>query len=585
LNTSAKTYSKGLALSIFLSCIGLLYWYGPNINHPGIRFNESGDGLKNYYTVEYHVLYDSTAWHFQGMNYPYGDNVVFTDDQPIIANFLRFLQQHQIIDLKGRVITLMNLFMLSGIAVCAFFLCLVFFEFSVPWWYAAICAAAISFLSPQLPRFNGHYALAYSFYIPLIWFLWIRYFKRPALWVSFSIAIIIILASFVHLYYLPIALLFGGLAWIFYYFRYRPNPSSLVLNAFIQLILPLLIVKLWLGLTDHITDRPSHPYGFTDYRAFYEGVFLPVGMQIGNFISLHIKQIRPLKFENYSYVGLAADLFMFVVLFRFFKQMFTWKWKNVLPTNNRLLNLFFVAGFIVLLISLGIPFLIHPQWLDYMGPLQQFRSFGRFAWVFFYVLNVCAFVWYFNLWQAKRTKPLAILYILIPLFLIVYDDFQFPRLPVPDIQAVANKKTILPKINPASFQAILPLPYFFYGGEGVGFDDSCDNVEAAEELSLKTGLPLIASNMSRTSTSEALKNVAFARDDSMPLKVLADYKNRKPILITTTENCSLTPREKHWISMGSFLSGSGTTKYYSFSTDSIESFNRHEERFRLTLKK
>ena len=36
-------------------------------------FEDGGDGLKNYYTLDYYVKHDD-GWHFTGMNYPYGEN-------------------------------------------------------------------------------------------------------------------------------------------------------------------------------------------------------------------------------------------------------------------------------------------------------------------------------------------------------------------------------------------------------------------------------------------------------------------------------------------------------------------------------
>ena len=56
-------------------------------------FEDGGDGLKNYYTLDYYVKHDD-GWHFTGMNYPYGENIIYTDNQPILALTLRWIDQH-----------------------------------------------------------------------------------------------------------------------------------------------------------------------------------------------------------------------------------------------------------------------------------------------------------------------------------------------------------------------------------------------------------------------------------------------------------------------------------------------------------
>ena len=53
-------------------------------------FNDEGDGLKNYFTMAYYIANDS-GWHFSGMNYPYGEFISFTDNQPILSWLLTVL--------------------------------------------------------------------------------------------------------------------------------------------------------------------------------------------------------------------------------------------------------------------------------------------------------------------------------------------------------------------------------------------------------------------------------------------------------------------------------------------------------------
>jgi hypothetical protein len=70
---------------VLLLTIGLTYI--DFFQKPGLLFSAAGDGMKNYFTFLYHVKHDSTYWKFEGMNYPFGENIVFTDNQPIMGGF------------------------------------------------------------------------------------------------------------------------------------------------------------------------------------------------------------------------------------------------------------------------------------------------------------------------------------------------------------------------------------------------------------------------------------------------------------------------------------------------------------------
>jgi hypothetical protein len=569
--TTANRF-KALLLVLVLGSICTWYWYGDYVRNPGLRFNSNEDALKNYYTVQYHVLYDTSAWHFGGMNYPYGDHVVFTDNQPVFSNLLWLIHQHHIVNLNGRVYAIMNLAMLAGILLAAVFLCLILLEFEVPWWYAAPAAIAIAFLSPQLTRFYGHYALSYAFYIPVVWYLWLRYFKKPALWRSLVICAVNIFMAFIHLYYLPMGIFLGLSLWLFYYFRTRPAIGNTILNIVIQVILPLLVVKVWLAVTDHITDRPTSPYGFTAYRAFWEGVFLPVKMQIGNLISHYIVLIRDVGLENKSYIGLAADIICGIILFRFFKSLFKWKWNNVLPLDNKLLNISFLAGFVILLFSLGLPFIAHLEWLlDYTGPFKQFRSIGRFAWVFYYIINVYAFTWFFQRWKTNK----QLFYLILPLVLIIYDNFQFNREVARNNTDTGLFKTENLPVHPGDYQAILPIPYFNVGSESISIDSRCSGLKLATELSAVTGLPIMSTSMSRTSFSETVKSISLAKEEYKLLPIVNDFKSRKPFLLEVSVNCVLTKSDSQWISKASLVRDLGYVRFYSLSMDSIREFGKN----------
>src|ERR1035437_8133996 len=53
--------------------------------HPwNVVLELGGDGGKNIFTYLYHILYGKGIW-FTGMNYPYGEHIVYTDGQPLLS--------------------------------------------------------------------------------------------------------------------------------------------------------------------------------------------------------------------------------------------------------------------------------------------------------------------------------------------------------------------------------------------------------------------------------------------------------------------------------------------------------------------
>jgi len=568
-------YIKGILAVTIVSLIGVWYWYGAFISHPEKLSQNNGDSKKNYYTVEYHVLYDTSGLHFIGMNYPYGEHVLFTDNQPVFANLLRFVHRH-IFSLRGLIVPIINLSMFISIIVCAIVLCIIFCDFGVLWWYAALAAAGISFLSPQVMRITGHYALAYSFYIPLLWLFLLRYFKKPRIFLSICICVLISFASFIHLYYLLIGILLGGSMWLFYYFKYRPKWGFLALNVFIQVILPFLFVKVFINVSDHITDRPANPFGFMKFRAYWESVFLPVDKPLGWFISNHLIKIRLVDYESLVYIGLVSTLVFGYLLFLFFKYLFSGKWRFINPAPDQpLLSISFWASFVVLLFSMGLPFMAHLEWLlDYTGPLRQFRSIGRFAWIFFYIINVYSFTSIYYYYKRTQKRLLGIFFLIWSLWLILYDNRNFGR---PEPSNVSADEGPAGKLvfNPSDFQAIFPMPYFHLGSENFGIEPRCGSFQECCDLSLKTGLPMTAIDLDRTSNAQTLKSLPFACEEYRPIKIVNDFPNQKPLLIALSDPCDLKPAEKDWLSKASYLGHDEHNKFYSLSFDSLRHFGEN----------
>src|SRR5688572_29338951 len=105
---------KALLLLILLGLALLLLIFGDVFLHPNqYLFGHIEDGTKNYYTAAYYIKYNSGLW-LTGMNYPYGEHITYTDNQPLFAIILNFIQQH-ISPIADYTIGTFNIIMLLGI--------------------------------------------------------------------------------------------------------------------------------------------------------------------------------------------------------------------------------------------------------------------------------------------------------------------------------------------------------------------------------------------------------------------------------------------------------------------------------------
>lgn len=166
---------EGLIAALFIG-ICIFFLYKSVFKNPNQFLVAGGDGLKNYYTYLYRIKNDTKYWTMDGMNYPFGENIIFTDNQPILANALKSL--HTIFPSIGcNLIAIHNLFLLFGLLLGGLGLFRVLRQLKIDILFALIVSTGLIIMNPQIPRFNGHYGLFYPL-LPWI-FLWlIRIYQR-----------------------------------------------------------------------------------------------------------------------------------------------------------------------------------------------------------------------------------------------------------------------------------------------------------------------------------------------------------------------------------------------------------------------
>ncbi|MHB1278447.1 MAG: hypothetical protein ACYC1Q_08610 [Bacteroidia bacterium] len=503
-------------ISFVLTTMLMGLFYADELSRPNDYYlSDAGDGLKNYYTLAYHQQYDSSFSHFSGMAYPYGEHIVFTDGQPSLALILWLIPT-----LGPYSVAILNLLLLLGVGLCAWILCKLFIRTGMTRGSSLFAASAIALLSPQILRFNAHYALAYCFVIPWILYTAYIFVEKPSIKRGLWVFIAVLVICGLHLYYFLMAAAFIGIFYLIEALRRKNMPLwKYFLSYIVQVIIPFGLYLLWMKATDPVSDRPSIPYGMREYMALWEGVFLPLH-EFGIPRLFQRLDVRPINAEAIAYVGLPAVLYFIYFLISRIKLLFLKKGSGKFLKAHSI----FLSGFLVFLLAATLPFAMDTSWgARYGGPLLQFRSLGRLSWVFYYCLNIFLF-----LQLAGRRKRWGMALSSLATLVLFLEGLYFHSTFSPGI---GDKRTIQPgqdQLASFSGHVLFPLPYFHVGSENLNTrHDESYLAEQTMALSLASGMPTYGSMMSRTSLHQTLQHFELAWNLSGPL-----MNETKPWLIT-----------------------------------------------------
>lgn len=538
-------------------------------NH--VMIANSSDGFKNYMTTIWHVQYDSSYVHYEGMDYPYGEHVLFTDNQPILSAAMQWWSR-EMFDISDQVVGIIHLFLMFSVVFGAGVLYLLLRKLHLPVWYASLAALGVAFLSPQFGRIDGHFGLSHIWVFPMLLLLLCRYEERKSRrYQSLMIGLLIWFAAQLHFYYLGVAAVFLG---FYTLFQILINGSwrsiwTRFSHLLVMIVLPFTALNIWLHWSDYCPDRPAVPYGFTDYIGRWEGVFLPYDyFPMYQWISQHIVKIRGLDFEAQSYAGFVVLIFTLWLLFKRRFKLFEPEWEQAAyhrVHKNYLRGICF-AGFATLLFAFGFPFAFKEmEWmLDYMGPLRQFRGLGRFTWAFYYSANVLVFYilwnksqrinlpekfpsWFPNVSSKGRTRLANALkwgLLLLPLTILSCEAYLFQKnntLTLAPSLAPANtvknpNYTWLQKVDFARFQALMPLPYYHLGSENIWMEPYFPLFKKVQNTAIHTGVPDMGVNLSRTAISRTVKSLQFSLIACEPPVLLSELPDNRPIALLIEPN-------------------------------------------------
>ena len=513
------------------------------IKKPNQFLISAGDGLKNYYTFLYHIKNDKSFWKFDGMNYPFGENIVFTDNQPILSNSIKLI--HNISpSIDCNLIAIHNYFLIFGLILGGLGFFLVLRQLKIDFVFASIITIGLILLNPQIPRFNGHYGL---FYPTLSW-LFLFQLKildgKKYLKYSFIISIFTVIVGLLHMYHFLLSA-FVCLLFIFinlYLSFSKKDVIKAIIQFLIQIIVPFLILTFFTSITNYSTDRPNAPYGFFEFRSFWEGLIFSYQLPLFNFVNTNLVKVREINFEGKAYIGILSVFtllsFLILIIFKFkaFKSYFS---------LHKIEGKFFLIFLISALISFGLPFVIPGLefLLDYTGPFKQFRSIGRLSWICFYAINFFSIyiIYHYLIPSIKNNNYKIVTYFSI-LFLVFVEGVwyqnknQYNLTNIEEYQCKFDKSKI--QFNKEEYQAILPNPYFSIGSECFGWWDLGNEVNYNFELSYLFNLPTLGTVASRTPYHQAFQlNELTCKPYKIP-EIINKLKeiDPRPLLVLETKN-------------------------------------------------
>lgn len=614
-----RSYTFWGLLAVLLLATGLVWLkHGDWLRAPNdYMLSGSPDGLKNYMTAAWHVAYDSSYVHYGGMGYPYGEHVLFTDNQPVISAAMQWWS-HNVTDLDGRVVGTMNNIIALSLILGAAMIFLLLRKLHLPVWYAGLGALAILFLSPQHLRIEGHYALSHTWILPLLLLLLCRYEERHSRrYQALLIGMLVWLASQIHFYYFGISVLFLGL-YTFVQLCIDPSVRNFrvrLSHLVVMVLLPFVLLNIWIHWSDYATDRPSNPYGFTSFIGYWEGVFLPYPeFPFYKWIDANIIPIRKVESESRAYVGMAGfALTLWLVFFRRFR-MFKPSWDDMAfhRVHKRYLKGIFVTSFILLIFSCGFPFAISGmEWMtEFFGPLRQFRGLGRFNWMFFYVVNTLLLylAWNYSVRfkgfstqkapnpqspvpnpQSPVPNPRFPLFrwviALLPLVLLSYEAWTLQHnikiQPRPNIAQRSEALKTCPWLETVDFspyQALMPLPYYHIGSENIWLDLDWLHYPRMHTIVQQTGVPDMGVNMSRTSIGHTIKSLQFAVGQSEVPALLDELPDNRPIalVVNASKWDEVQQKYPHLVQPAKMVYENQEVKIMALAPDSVRGwFERH----------
>lgn len=536
-----------------------------------------GDGIKNIFTYLYHCIYEKGVM-FQGMNYPYGEHIVYTDGQPLLSVTLASMH----VTANTALAVLWWLIGLSYV-LCIVYNYRILTHFRVAPSVAIAFAGLISVLSPQIFRIGGHYALSYLCVVPMLFYWTIKYNELQLKTYCVYIFILGIASAFIHPYFSAVVLIWVSSYILGYFIFIRESVAAKIKHSLpivLSMLMVFAIMALLMAVTDPVKDRPKVPHGILSYTTNFNDIFTSISSPIWQYADEHhmLRDIFPhvsTGGEGFTYVGVIVTIVLILSLFTAIVYKVRKLPNGSVVGRHKFSPIWLFMAFGVLIFCMGIPFIWNMEWLlDYVSLLRQFRTLGRFAWIFYYIITVYGVValYSFYTWTVIKKKAfIGYIVLALSIFIWSYDasgNVQFARNVAKNapgnyddffLTKGQNWESFLAEhhLSKKDFQGILILDFFHVGSEKLWVGEVGAHLTIGITASLQLHLPIVDVMMSRTSLSQTEKQVKIAGGPFAEKPMLTDIKSDKPLLLIKYGHKPLSTDQQYLLSaadsIGSFL--------------------------------
>ncbi len=547
-------------------------------------FNDRGDAVKNYFTYAWHIRHDTSCTHFQGMNYPYGEHILYTDNHPALSELLRtfsggegWLSDHSV--------GILNVAMILSLLLTLVTLYFLMLEFGISRAVALQLGIGMALLAPQVFRMTGHFALSYSFAIPLSWLILLKALKqRKPVWPVVLLFLTGLLWMFTHAY-LGIMVTGFLIVTLIILLLGRSNRAGLGRRLLLLgvTVLPVLIFQIFLRTTDSHAGRTANPSGFFLYNAEPDDLFVPhMGLIRATIDSLAGGVVNQ-EWEARGYIGLAASVILLMALIVFLIRAFRPKrsaGSGIFSTDPDF-RASMIAAIVLLAFAMGLPFKLWPPLLDHFPVFKQFRATGRFVWPFFFTALIFSAIVLHNLHldlKAKKKRAVSIGVIALVAVLNILEGMPYHREVSAAVTRSSNlfRRDLLPgdlaqavsAVDPAKYQAIISLPFYYYGSEAFSRPRQPEAVRNSMVLAYHTGLPLVNADLTRTSVSESKKIVQILTPDYYEKEIKRDIIDPRPFLVVRSGSV-LTFNEQKLVAKAELIRQEGEIGLYELSVGAL----------------
>ncbi len=539
---------KGAFLALLLGLLALLLFHRTALLAPNSHMAAiGGDGLKNYFSYAWHVEHDTAATVFSGMNAPFGEHINYPDAQPLLSNL------HRAVDAVWTgsdqySVGVVNLLMLLSLPVCALLLFLVLHRSGMPWHLAAIAGVALALSTVQgLRSVQAHYALAYTWALPLAIWAGLRHWTHPRPWRSALLIVAVLFALLsIHVYlgFISSALL---LAWSMV--GAVGNAGRVrKLTALAAPVVALLLFQGFTKLTDLHTHRTEHPTGFFDYQANALTLLVPDHQWISPLARLLPGAPATEVAENWAYLGLGtllmAALLVVAAVLHVVRERGAGLPKQLAGVFDPYgLGGLFLASIPFLLVALGMPFNDGNESLLWDTPVfRQFRAPGRFAWAFFYALGLFVVWRCWRLFEAGRpVRSLGIAGLVLGIGLQLYEGSYIQAFIGREFVKSSNlfrreqlspeEQRLVDRVWREKAVGIASIPYFHNGSEEFLIPVHEEGLRMGQLVAYHTGLPMMSSSLTRTGLEEVRAGIAAFGPSWYPRPTLPHWRGEDSLVI------------------------------------------------------